>query len=428
MNANINYLRDGIYGIDVNLYKNIPYSNFSKIHQMTAYLAMFPPSLPNYFIKKFSKESDIVFDPFSGRGTTVFEACRLGRFGIGNDLNPLAVCLTKAKSNLPLNLRKIFIRINNLEKKYDKELIDISNVAEDIKMLYDEETTLPQLIYLKQNLNKSLKIDNFILAILTGLMHGKHRKDGTSIYCSIDMPNTFSMSPNYVKNFIAKHNLQQPKQNVFTLLKNRIQNILQDSLECKYEGNDDKSLKDYIKGDCFNLDAIESSEKLIKKYGKNSTKLIVTSPPYLKVINYGKFNWIRLWLLDENTKEVDKNVSIYHTTQKQNLSDNMNLINYALYMQKLFNSWYNVLEYGGYAFVVIGDVAVDKKKPLNLALETWKLIQSNGGCKLDLVDILSDSLNEKGEVKVTKIWGNKKGNATEIDRIMILRRGHNNGK
>lgn len=80
----------------------------------------------------------------------------------------------------------------------------------------------------KQNLNKKCKVDNFILGILTGLMHGKHRKDGTSIYCSIDMPNTFSMSPNYVRNFIKTHKLTKPKQNVFALLAQRIEDILQE--------------------------------------------------------------------------------------------------------------------------------------------------------------------------------------------------------
>ena len=27
-------------------------------------------------------------------------------------------------------------------------------------------------------------------------------------------------------------------------------------------------------------------------------KLVFTSPPYLKVIKYGKFNWVRHWLLN----------------------------------------------------------------------------------------------------------------------------------
>ena len=98
-------------------YKQYSRNDFSKIHQMTAYLAMFPPNLPYFFIKNFSKLGDIVFDPFSGRGTTAFEACRMGRVGVGNDLNPLAICLTKSKVNMP-KLKNVYKRLADLKQNY----------------------------------------------------------------------------------------------------------------------------------------------------------------------------------------------------------------------------------------------------------------------------------------------------------------------
>ena len=60
-------------------------------------MAMFPPALPHYFIRKFTTPNDIILDPFSGRGTTALEAIAQGRIGIGNDLNDLAYVLTKGK-------------------------------------------------------------------------------------------------------------------------------------------------------------------------------------------------------------------------------------------------------------------------------------------------------------------------------------------
>ncbi|TLD86185.1 DNA methyltransferase [Helicobacter sp. MIT 05-5294] len=400
--------------ININDYKQYSFKDFSKLHQMTAYLAMFPPNLPYYFIKNYSQKGDLVFDPFSGRGTTAFEACRMGRIGIGNDLNPLAVCLTKSKIDIPkkYNIQK---RLQNLEKDFATKCItnkQINDISDDIKMLYEENQTLPQLLYLKNHLNKKNKIDNFILAILTGLMHGKHRKDGTSIYCSIDMPNTFSMSPNYVRNFIAKHNLQKIKQDVFFLLEQRIESLFQQSTK------EFQNLSEYQKGYCFAKDAIQSARRIIKKYGENSVQLIITSPPYLKNINYGKYNWIRLWLLNKEVEEVDKNVSIYHKAQKiKGLKDNLAFKNYAQYMQKLFNSWYEILKPKSYAFVVIGDI-----EEKNLAQDTWQYIQDNGGCQLRLQAILEDTIEGEKEKKVTRIWGAKKGKATKVDRILVLQK------
>lgn len=398
--------------INASEYKQHSYREFSKIHQMTAYLAMFPPNLPHYFIERFSKVGDLVFDPFSGRGTTAFEACRMGRVGIGNDLNPLAICLTKSKVNIPTNKQDIFKRLKELEKQYKPSNTNIKDISSDIKMLYDESTTLPQLVFLRQNLNKKCKVDIFILGILTGLMHGKHRKDGTSIYCSIDMPNTFSMSPNYVRNFIKTHRLTKPKQNVFTLLKQRTKHLLQEQDDTL------KNLSQYKEGFCFEADAIDSSDKVLEKYDKNSISLIITSPPYLKNIHYGKYNWIRLWLLNEDTKQVDSNVSIYHKMQKiKGIKDNLPFEKYAQYMQNLFNSWYKILKPKSNAFVVIGDV-----EDINLANKTWEYIKQNGGCKLKLKQIIDDDIESNGARKVTRIWGQKKGKATKIDRILHLQK------
>lgn len=398
--------------INASEYKQRSYREFSKIHQMTAYLAMFPPNLPHYFIERFSKVGDLVFDPFSGRGTTAFEACRMGRVGIGNDLNPLAICLTKSKVNIPTNKQDIFKRLKELERQYKPSNTNIKDISSDIKMLYDESTTLPQLVFLRQNLNKKCKVDIFILGILTGIMHGKHRKDGTSIYCSIDMPNTFSMSPNYVRNFIKTHNLKKPKQNVFALLKQRTKHLLQEQESIL------KDLSLYKNGFCFESDAIKSSDKVAKKYGADSISLIITSPPYLKNIHYGKYNWIRLWLLDEDTKQVDSNVSIYQKTQKiKDIKDNLPFEKYAQYMQNLFNSWYKILKPKSNAFVVIGDV-----ENINLAHKTWEYIQQNGGCKLKLKQIIDDDIESNGVRKVTRIWGQKKGKATKIDRILHLQK------
>jgi site-specific DNA-methyltransferase (adenine-specific)/site-specific DNA-methyltransferase (cytosine-N4-specific) len=48
--------------------------------------AVFPESLPEWFIKLFSKEGDTVLDPFMGSGTTLLVSKRLGRHSIGIDI------------------------------------------------------------------------------------------------------------------------------------------------------------------------------------------------------------------------------------------------------------------------------------------------------------------------------------------------------
>ena len=50
--------------------------------------AAFPESLPEWFIRLFTKENDIVLDPFVGSGTTVIVANKMKRHSIGIDISP----------------------------------------------------------------------------------------------------------------------------------------------------------------------------------------------------------------------------------------------------------------------------------------------------------------------------------------------------
>jgi len=50
--------------------------------------AAFPEELPEWFIKLFTKENDVVLDPFMGSGTTILIANRMKRNAIGIDIVP----------------------------------------------------------------------------------------------------------------------------------------------------------------------------------------------------------------------------------------------------------------------------------------------------------------------------------------------------
>ena len=90
-----------------------------KIHK---YFARRPWNVFEQLIKSYSKEGDIVLDPFCGGGTTIYESIKLKRKAIGFDINPLSIFIVK---NMFLNediilLHKIFKKIDNfLEKLYE---------------------------------------------------------------------------------------------------------------------------------------------------------------------------------------------------------------------------------------------------------------------------------------------------------------------
>lgn len=60
-------------------------------HRFYRYPARFSPSFVSSAIECFSSPGDLVLDPYMGGGTTMVEALVRGRFGVGIDLNSLAV-------------------------------------------------------------------------------------------------------------------------------------------------------------------------------------------------------------------------------------------------------------------------------------------------------------------------------------------------
>lgn len=66
-------------------------------HHFYSFPAKFPPQLPHKFIQALTLPGDVVLDPMMGSGTTVLEAFLTGRQGLGLDIDPLALMLTKTK-------------------------------------------------------------------------------------------------------------------------------------------------------------------------------------------------------------------------------------------------------------------------------------------------------------------------------------------
>jgi SAM-dependent methyltransferase len=61
------------------------------------YHGNFVPQIPHQLIRRFTRAGETVLDPFLGSGTTLLECLRLGRSGVGSDIDPAATKLARGR-------------------------------------------------------------------------------------------------------------------------------------------------------------------------------------------------------------------------------------------------------------------------------------------------------------------------------------------
>jgi hypothetical protein len=355
------------------------------LHSLCSYFAMFPPQLASVFIRWLTSPGDAVYDPFAGRGTVPLEAVLHGRIGYAADANPLAHALTSAKVRIP-SRSAVAHRLRELEYDCERTPADTSDVPADIRMLYTR-STLRQLVYLKNNLSTRAS-DVLIRGMVLGMLHANHSSAGATRGFSISMPNTFAMAPGYVRDYIARERLVAPEVDVFGMLRARA---------ARYDLPD----KRMISGASWLRDATASPPRDVRRA---RPRLIFTSPPYLQVIKYGKYNWVRLWFLGERAPDVDAQ-----------LMASASLPRYLTFMQTVLEQLKPTVAADGFVCLVIGDVRRGDDD-LNLAGKVWRHVAEPAGWQCH--GIISDEV-PTGR-KVSRIWKNNPGRATKTDRVLVL--------
>lgn len=363
-------------------------------HSMCSYLGAFPPSMARSLIALLSDEGDTVLDPFSGRGTTLLEARLLNRSVIASDLNPIAYALSTAKAT-DVDPDAVKDRIRELAAEFDPVLYrpEARAQTDRIKLIYHNET-LAELCFLRRKLvGSDWQTDRFLTGLLLGVMHGSSRKDGSSAYASISMPNTFSMSPNYVRKYVRENDLRRTHRNVFSLLTERVEWLCRGGTY--FPGSAEVTMSD--------ARAIASDENFGDFRGE--VDFVLTSPPYLSVVHYAKQNWIRAWLFEQE-----------YDCETLSLDDNLDLNSWLSLLKECLAAMKELLAPGGVIGFVVADVTKGANSTIPLSREVLRRARRSD--EFGFIGCLSDYY-ETGD-KTTRIWRDTKGKASRVERVILL--------
>jgi hypothetical protein len=258
-----------------------------RFHSICPYFAMFPEAFVRRNVLAWSQRGDVICDPFSGRGTTVFESLLNGRPAIGCDTNPVAVCLSRAKAEPP-SLTAVTERLDDLEKPSHRFSSRAPETKDEFFTTCFHEDTLRQLLFLKKKLDwRHDRADCFVAALALGCLHGESHR--TELCFSNRMPRTISTKPAYSVRWWNAKGCVAPKRDVFA--------ILRVSAAYRYG-----SPLPALKGRVVEGDARKACS-LLRSY-RERVKLVITSPPYLDITDYHEDQWLRLWFLGGPAKPV----------------------------------------------------------------------------------------------------------------------------
>jgi hypothetical protein len=350
------------------------------LHEVS-YRACFKPQLPGFFIDRLTVAGDSVYDPFMGRGTTPLQAALAGRRPLGNDINPLSKLLLRPRLEPP-SLTDVMKVLD--EVPWDRPI----QVWDDLTVFYHPET-LRRLTNLRQFLLERAPLANeepghaidWVRMIAINRLTG-HSAGFFSVY---------SLPPNQAVTIEAQRKINTARQQ--TPDARDIQRIILKKTKSLLS---DGAMPRHPRGRLLTCDSARTPG-----IGDGEVDLVVTSPPFLNIVQYAKDNWLRCWFAGIDVESVE-------ITMHQKIEAWQRMVRDTLREQA------RILRPGGHVAFEVGEIRNGK---VLLEKVVW---QAAEGLPFERLGVM---INQQEFTKTANCWGvqnNAKG--TNSNRIVLLRR------
>jgi hypothetical protein len=319
-----------------------------------------------------------------GRGTTLLEAALLERIPFGNDINPLSLAFLRPRLRPP-NLGEIQHRLSAID------LTRGTSEPKDLLVFYHPET-LREIDALKHYLLRQAEtgdldpVDDWIRLVALNRLTG-HSPGFFSVYT---LPPNQAVSIKSQIRINARRNQTPPRRHVPAIILKKSRQLL---------------------GDCdlvIQKRLVRAATRAVLAVGPAdhtpliptaSVDLVITSPPFLDVVDYATDNWLRCWFLGLEAKAVP-------LTIPRKLEDWQDA------MSRVFHELYRVLKPGGYIAFEVGEVNRGRVRLEEIVLP------AGIDAGLDPVLVL---INDQKFTKTANCWGVENHRlGTNTNRVVLF--------
>lgn len=355
------------------------------LHEIS-YRACFKPQLPRFFIQRLTDAGAIVYDPFMGRGTTLVEAALLDRIPWGCDINPLSRYLTRPRLRPP-TLEQVVQRLNQIP-------FDSHDEFPEELLVFFHPDTLRQICALKKYLVERRDrarldpVDEWIWMVALNRLTG-HSPGFFSVY---SLPPNQAVSVRSQRKINADRNQTPPPRDVPKLIARKTRFLLSDT---------DPVTRQRLELLAAQARLITCDCRHTPDLPDHQVALVVTSPPFLNVVDYATDNWLRCWFIGIDAKSVALTVPRKVEDWQQAMAD-------------VFRDLHRLLRPGGHVAFEVGEVNRG-----TLKLEEI-VVPCGLAAGLDPVLVL---INDQEFTKTAHCWGvdnNTKG--TNTNRVVVFQK------
>ena len=355
------------------------------LHEIS-YRACFKPQLPRFFLDRLTAPGDVVYDPFMGRGTTLIEAALRRRVPIGCDVNPLSRVLVEPRLRPP-TIEEVAERLAS---------IDFSKPADgpdDLLVFYHPET-LRELCVLRRYLREREAsggldpVDAWIRMVAVNRLTG-HSPGFFSVYT---MPPNQAVSVASQRRINARRNQVPPRRDVPALILRKSRSLLRDV---------DPETRDVLAEVAPRAILLTADAAKTPTLPADSVDLVVTSPPFLDVVDYAQDNWLRCWFCGIDPESVP--ISIHRRLE-----------DWQATMTAVFRELARVVRPEGWIAFEVGEVRHGTTKLEEAVLPC--------GVRAGLLPELV-LINDQEFTKTSNCWGvENRRKGTNTNRIVLFRR------
>ena len=349
------------------------------VHEVS-YRACFKAQLPEFFIERLTRPGEAVYDPFMGRGTTPLQAALMGRRPVGADVNPLSVLLTRPRLRPPA--------IGDVARRLEEVPWDAGAIDDADLLAFYSPRTLRHICALRDWLAEQAPpdgaprpVDDWIRMVALNRLTG-HSPGFFSVY---------TLPPNQAASAAAQRKINEkrgqvpPDRDVKKLILKKTAALLKDGPVAPHP------LALLSTGPAQATPGLASG----------SIDLVVTSPPFLDVVQYAEDNWLRSWFAGIDVADV----AIAHHRTEAGWRD---------MVRDVLAELARVVRPGGHVAFEVGEVRGGK---VLLERLVWEAAE---GLPFERLFVM---VNQQAFTKTANCWGvrnNAKG--TNTNRIVVLQR------